>query len=104
MIDTVKKSLTTGISRVKWVAGFVAERTRAETTAAKLLYERSKIENKIDDLYRDIGRRVMELKSKEDKDVYKDFIVQQALDEVKNLKETADDYRKHATKVNKLPE
>jgi hypothetical protein len=86
MIDTVKKSLTTGISRVKWVAGFVAERTRAETTAAKLLYERSKIENKIDDLYRE------------------DFIVQQALDEVKNLKETADDYRKHATKVNKLPE
>ncbi len=104
MIDKAKKSLTTGIMRVKWIAKFLAERTKAETSMAKLLYESSKLENKIDDLYRDIGKRVVELKEKGETSVLNDFIIQQALDEVKNLRETVDDYKKQAKNINKLPE
>jgi hypothetical protein len=104
MIDKVKKNLTTGVTRIKWIATFVAERTKAETSMAKLLFESSKLESKIDDLYRDIGKRVMELKEKGENSVFSDFIVQQALDEVKNLRETVDDYRNQAKSVNKLPE
>lgn len=104
MKDKIRESLTTGVNRVKWIAKFVAERTKAETSIAKFLYEGSKLENKMDDLYRDIGKRVMELKDKDDKDVFKDFIVQQALDEIRNLRETVDDYKKQATDINKLPE
>lgn len=107
MIDKVKKNLTTGLTRVKWIAGFVADRTKAETSIAKLLYESSKLESKMDDLYRDVGKRVMEIKKKgegEEKDILKDFVVQQALDEIRNLKETVDDYRTRAKKINKLPE
>lgn len=104
MKDRIRDSLTTGVNRVKWIAKFVAERTKAETSIAKFLYESSKLENKMDDLYRDIGKRVMELKDMEDKDVFKDFIVQQALDEIRNLRETVDDYKKQATDINKLPE
>lgn len=107
MIDKVKKNLTTGLTRVKWIAGFVADRTKAETSIAKMLYESRKLENTIDELYRDVGKRVMELKSKgesEEKDVLKDFIVQQALDEIKNLQETVSDYKTQANHINKLPE
>lgn len=107
MIEKVKKNLATGLTRVKWMAGFVADRTKAETTVAKLLYESSKLESKMDDLYRDIGKRVIELNEKadkEEKDVLKDFIVQKALDEVRNLKETVGDYRAQAKNINKLPE
>ena len=105
MIDRVKNNLATGLTRVKWIATFLAERTRAGTSVAKLLYESSKIGERIDDLYRDIGRRVMELKEKgEDKDVYSDFIVQQALDEIRNLKENVNDYKKQARNINKIPE
>ncbi len=106
-MDRVKKNLTTGLTRVKWIAGFVADRTKAETSVAKLLYESSKIEGKVDDLYREVGKRVMELKSKggpEEKDVLKDFVVQQALDEIKHLQETVTDYRSEAKNINKLPE
>ncbi len=107
MIDKVKKNFTTGLSRVKWIAGFVADRTRAETSVAKLLFESSKLESRMDDLYRDVGKRVMELKEKDDlaeKDVYRDFIVQQALDEIRNIRESVDDYRDQAKNINKLPE
>ena len=105
MIDRVKNNLATGLTRAKWIATFLAERTRAGTSVAKLLYESSKLRERIDDLYRDIGRRVMELKEKDgDKDVYSDFIVQKALDEIRNLKEDVDDYKDQARKVNKIPE
>ncbi len=105
MIDRVKKNLATGMTRLKWIATFLAERTRAGTSVAKLLYESSKLGERIDDLYRDIGRRVMELKEKDgDNDVYSDFIVQQALDEIRNLKEDVDDYKNQARNINKIPE
>jgi len=104
MIDKVKKSFSTGVLRMKWVATFLAERTKAETSVAKLLYEKTKIEGKINDLYSDVGKRVMELKEKGEEDVLKDFMVQQSLDEVRNLRESVDDYKSQANKINKLPD
>lgn len=107
MIDRVKSNLATGLTRFKWIATFLAERTRAGTSVAKLLYESSKLGERIDDLYREIGRRVMELKEKGEhkkKDVYSDFIVQQALDEIRDLKENVDDYKSKARNINKIPE
>ena len=104
MIEKVKKSFSTGLLRVRWIASFLAERTKAETTVAKLLYEKTKLEDKINDLYSDVGNRVMELKEKGDEDILKDFIVQQALDEIKNLQESVDDYKSRADNINKLPD
>ena len=104
MINKVKDSFNTGLMRVKWIATLVAERTKAETSVVKLLYESSKLESKIDDLYRDIGKRVIELKEKGEKEVHQDFIVQQALNELKDLREAVKDYGKQAKNINKLPE
>ncbi len=104
MLDKVKKSFNTGLFRVKWIATFLTERTKAETSVAKLLYEKTKIEGKIDDLYSDVGKRVRELKEKGEEDVLKDFMVQQALDEIKHLQESVDDYKSQADNINKLPD
>ena len=107
MIDKTRKSLATGVTRIKWIAKFLAERTKAETSVAKLLYENSKLETKIDALYREIGRRIVELgetAKEEEKDVLKDVIIQQALDEVRRLKEAADNYKHQAGNMSKLPE
>ena len=104
MIDKVKKNLTSGITRFKWIAEYVAGRTKAETSVARLLFESSKLEARMDELYRDVGKRVMELKEKGEESVLKDFVIQQALDELKNLKEEVDDYKSQAKTINKLPE
>jgi PHP family Zn ribbon phosphoesterase len=96
MLEKVRKSFQEGVKSVKWFAAFIAERTRAEASVARLLYESSKLENRLDDLYRDIGKRVQELKDKEDKEVLKDFIVLQTLNEIKKLKEDIEDYKKRA--------
>jgi hypothetical protein len=104
MINKMKDGFNTGLMRVKWIATLVAERTKAETSVVKLLYESSKLESKINDHYRDIGKRVLELKEKDETEVFQDFIVQQALSEVKNLKSSVKDYKKQAKNTNKLPD
>jgi predicted RNase H-like nuclease (RuvC/YqgF family) len=104
MIDKIRKSLNKGLDQVRWIATFLAERTKAETEIARLLFENTKIEGRIDDLHRDIGRRVSELKGQGEKSVWKDFIIRQALDEIKHLREAADNYKSQADNLNKLPE
>ena len=104
MIDRIRNSLNKGLDQVKWFATFLAERTKAETDIARLLFESTKIDGKIEDLYRDIGKRVMEIREKGEKAIWKDFIILQALDEIKQLKETADEFRAQAKNLSKLPE
>jgi hypothetical protein len=104
MIERVKKSLNEGFRIIKWIATFIAERTKAETSIAKLLYESSKLERKMDDLYREIGKRTLELKEKGEESIFNDFIIQQTSAEIKGLKETVEEYKDKARNVSKLPE
>ena len=107
MIEKTKKSLATGLTRVKWMAKFFSERTKAETSAAKLLFKSNRLENKIDELYQDIGKRVTELDAKgenEEKDVLRDIVIRPALDELKDLQEAVQEYKTQAEDISKLPE
>ncbi len=104
MIEKVRKSFSAGVGSLKWLASFLAERSRAETSIFKLRYESSRLQNRADELYGDIGRRVLELKEKEEKEVFKDFIIQQTMDEIKSLNKEIEGYREKEEDVNKVPE
>ena len=104
MLNRVRKNFNEGVKSVKWVATFLADRLKAETTMAKLLYTSSKLEAKVDELYRDIGRRVLELKEKEEKAVLKDFVILQAIEEIKKFREQIEDYKGKAHVLSKPQE
>jgi len=104
MIGKTKENLNKGLTRLKWVATFVAERARAETSVARLMYECHKLQSREEDLLKDIGKRVIELSEKGEKDVFGDFVIKQALSEIKDIRETIEDYKKKAKDINKLPE
>ncbi len=107
MNEKVRKNLAAGMNRVKWVASYVAERTKAETSAAKLYYESSKLEGRMDDIYKEIGKRVIELKEKPEKDevdLLKDPAIQNAFEEIKMMKESSKDYKKQARDINNISE
>jgi len=101
MLAKVKKSFDEGVKRAKWFAAFLAERTRIETSMARLFYESSKLEDKIDGLYRDIGKRVLELKDKGEKAVLRDVIIIQTMEEIKKVKEQIEEYKSKAHALNK---
>ncbi len=104
MLDKIKRSFNEGVKSVKWFAAFLSERTRAETSMAKLLYQSSKLETGLDELYRDIGKRVLELKEKDEKAVLKDFIVLQTINEIIKLREKINDYKSRANELGKPSE
>lgn len=104
MLSIIRRSVREGLNKVKWIAAFLAERTKAETSIARLLYESSKLEEKSDSLYRDIGRRVFELYEKGEEPVLKDFVIKQAIDEIRTLRATIIDYKKKAKELSSIPE
>jgi len=104
MLAKIKKSFDEGVKRAKWLAIFLAERTRLETSMARLLYESSKLEDKIDELYREIGKRVLELKDKGEKAVLKDVIIIQTMEEIEKVKKQIEEYKGKAHALNKPPE
>ncbi len=85
MLDNTKKNLVAGVARVRWMAGFIAERTRADTRLAKAAYEKNLLREKIEGLYRDIGRRVLELHQDGAPDILGDSSVKQAIAALKDL-------------------
>ncbi len=91
MLENTKKSLATGLTRVKWIASFIAERTKEETSMAKTYFAKSKRENRMDDLYRDIGRRVVELNEQGEKEIFNDSVIQKSFREIQGMKKTAAD-------------
>lgn len=104
MLDRIRKSFDGGIKKIKWFATFFAERTKVETSVAKLFYESSKLESRLDKLYIDIGKRVLELKEKGEKTILKDFLLLQTIDEVKRLREQVEENRNKVYALNKPPE
>jgi len=104
MLTTIRRSLRGGIDKIKWMSAFLAERTKAETSIARLLYESSRIEDRIDDLYRDIGKRIYELDEKGEATGLKDFLIRRSIDEIRDLKSRIKDYKEKARELSNLPE
>jgi len=104
MLDKIKKNFDEGLKKVRWIATFLAERARIETSVARLFYESRKLEDKVDELYRDIGKRVLELRDKGEKALLKDVIIIQTMEEIKKLREQIEEYKGKAYALSKPPE
>ena len=94
MIDRVRKSFYEGVKQFKMFASFLSERTKVETSMAKQFYESSRLEARLDGLYNDIGRRVVELDEKGEKAISRDFVIREAIDEAKKLKRQIEECKK----------
>jgi len=102
MIDKIRRSLKNGLKHIRWITLFLVERTKAETSIVKLMYESSKLEEKLDDLYKDIGKRALELREKGEESIFSDFIVQHAIAEINDLREAVNDYKAKAKDYSKI--
>ncbi len=69
MIGRVKKDFEGGIKKVKWFATLLSERVRIEITIFKLLYKTEELKEKRDELLRQIGEEVYEMRDR-GKNVY----------------------------------
>jgi hypothetical protein len=103
MLEKTKKNFATGVARVKWMAGFLAERAKTETSLAKTSFEKNRIQGNIDELYRVIGKRVAALQDSGGAEVVNDAAVQQSLTEVRALEEKLRDLARQGDSASDSP-
>ncbi|HCC68681.1 MAG TPA: hypothetical protein DEP99_02210 [Nitrospiraceae bacterium] len=101
MWEKIRKNFEKGLDSLKWFTVFLAERTKAETSMARLLYESNKLEKKIDEVYRDIGKRIFDLREKGEKIKLKDPIILQGLDEIVRLRQEIEDCKSKSRELGK---
>src|SRR5208282_3206219 len=64
MLSRIKKDFESSIKKVKWFATLLSERVRIEITIFKLLYKSEELKKKRDELLRQIGEEVYEMKDR----------------------------------------
>jgi hypothetical protein len=69
VLSRVKKDFENGIKKLKWFATLLSERVRIEIAIFKLLYKSEELKKKRDELLRQIGEEVYEIRDK-GKNVY----------------------------------
>jgi len=99
--DRIRRDIESGLYSFQSVARYVAERTRVETSLAKVVYDTQKIRKKIDEKYRELGERLYELR--DEKNPTENAVIRDLLSECSGLKEELDFYMTRAGELGRKP-
>jgi hypothetical protein len=99
MLERFKDSFIKGIERIKWFATLFSERLKIEIALMKLLYQSSEMDEKREDLFKTIGRRVYELKGTPDKNIFKDRAVLESVEGIEKLEKDMDDLKHRVSEL-----
>jgi len=97
----MRESFISGIERIKWLAGLISERVKAEITLIRLAGEIEKFKEKKRQSTEKIGIRVFELKGIEGIDIYNDSVIKDALKEIDALEEESEKLRDRLSEISK---
>ena len=99
--DRIRKDLEDGLNSIQAIGRFLAQRTRVETSLAKVVYDTQKIRRKIDEKYHELGERIYELK--DEKNPAENATVRDLISELSSLKEELDFYMTRASELGGKP-
>jgi hypothetical protein len=99
MIEELRESFSGGIERIKWFATVFSERLKIEIAVVKLLYQSDEMHKKREGLYREIGRRVYELKGNPEKNILKDRAVAEAIEGIEELDKGLDELNRKVSEM-----
>lgn len=100
MYSRIKKDIETGIGKVKWFSSLLSERVRIEIAVFKLLYKSEELKRKREELLKQIGERVYELRGR-DKNVYAQREVVEAIKELERLEPEITETVEKASEISK---
>ncbi|MGW8322501.1 MAG: hypothetical protein ACWGSD_13200 [Thermodesulfobacteriota bacterium] len=99
--DRIRKDLEDGLNSIQAIGRFLAQRTRVETSLAKVVYDTQKIRRKIDEKYHELGERIYELK--DEKNPSDNATVRDLISDLSSLKEELDFYMTRASELGGQP-
>ena len=101
MLGRVKKDFESGLKIVRWFATLLSERVRIEITIFKLLYKSEELKKKRDELMRQIGEEVYEMRDK-GKNVYNNKEVLTAIKSLQSIEPEIMETLEKASDLSKL--
>jgi|SRR5208283_2232530 len=101
MLSRVKKDFESGIKKVTWFAKLLSERVRIEVTIFKLLYKSEELQKKRDELLRQMGEEIYEMRDK-GKNVYSNKEVLSAIKALESMEPEIRETLEKASELSKL--
>ena len=102
MLKKIYENFRKGIEKIKWFATLFSERMNIEIAVFKLLYQSDEMKRKREALLRTVGERVLELKGHAEKNVYRDSVIAEALEEVESIGKNIDDLKQKAADISRV--
>ena len=99
MLQRLKKNFDRGVEKIRWFSSLLSERIKIEFLVIKLLFQSDKMEKKRDELLNKIGQRVYEMKDNSDRQVLKDRVIAEALNEIELINSEIETTKKKAAEI-----
>jgi len=102
MWKRIKESFDSGVEKIRWFSSLLSERVKIESSVVRLLYQSEQMERKKDELMKNIGQRVYELKGYSERYILKDKIIIEALNELEKISSEIEGKKKKASEISAL--
>jgi len=99
MLKGIIQNFRDGISRIRWFAAVFSERVKIEIAVIKLMYRSDEMERRRQELFRTIGERVYEVRGNKEKNVYRDKIVVEAVEDIETMEKDIEDLKERASEI-----
>jgi hypothetical protein len=99
MIKRLRTNFDTGVEKIKWFSSILSDRLKIEVSLIKLLYQSDQLEKKRDELMKNIGRRVCDLKETSERSILKDRVITDALNEIAKIDSDIESTKKKASEI-----
>jgi seryl-tRNA synthetase len=102
MLKRVTDDFRQGIGRIKWFSSVVSARLKIEIAIIKLLHRSDAVQKQREELIRAIGERVCELRMNQDRNVFRDRTIQDALNKIEGLEKEIEELNRKMQDVSSV--
>lgn len=102
MLKKVRDNIEAGIEKIRWFSSLLNERIKVEISLFKLINQSSEMEKKRDAILKAIGKRVIELKDKSEKNILRDPSLIEMMNQLNIIEKEMDEIREKALELSKI--
>jgi hypothetical protein len=101
MLKRLKNNFDGGVEKLKWFSLMLSDRLKVELSVFRLLCHSERMEKQKDALLKTIGQRVHEMRAGPDRNILKDGIIADAMQEIERLNSEIESTKKKASDISR---
>lgn len=102
MLDMVRENIKRAWTKFLGWSGLISERVRVEIAVIGIIQEIKRIDERIEEIYKTVGKRFFELKQMQEKNILKDEEITNCLIEIQRLLKEKESLIKRASEITEI--